>query len=124
MVMNESTENYLETILVLNHRLGNVRSVDIANEMNFKKPSVSVAMKHLRENGYISVSDEGYIRLTETGLEVAERIYERHRLLTKWLTGLGVDPAIASEDACRIEHVISAESFAAIKAHVQKHDAE
>lgn len=91
MVMNESNENYLETILVLNHRLGNVRSVDIANEMNFKKPSVSVAMKNLRENGYITVSPEGYIHLTESGLEVAEKIYERHTILSNWLTMLGVD---------------------------------
>ena len=88
MVMNESNENYLETILVLNHRLGNVRSVDIANEMNFKKPSVSVAMKNLRENGYITVSPEGYIHLTESGLEVAEKIYERHTILSNWLTML------------------------------------
>ena len=94
MVMNESNENYLETILVLNHRLGNVRSVDIANEMNFKKPSVSVAMKNLRENGYITVSPEGYIHLTESGLEVAEKIYERHTILSNWLTMLGVDPRV------------------------------
>ena len=99
MVMNESNENYLETILVLNHRLGNVRSVDIANEMNFKKPSVSVAMKNLRENGYITVSPEGYIHLTESGLEVAEKIYERHTILSNWLTMLGVDPRVAAEDA-------------------------
>ena len=101
MVMNESNENYLETILVLNHRLGNVRSVDIANEMNFKKPSVSVAMKNLRENGYITVSPEGYIHLTESGLEVAEKIYERHTILSNWLTMLGVDPRVAAEDACK-----------------------
>ena len=111
MKIQESAENYLETILVLKERKGLVRSIDIANELEFSKPSVSIAMRNLRENGY-------------AGQEIAERIYERHRLLTKWLTGLGVDPAIASEDACRIEHVISAESFAAIKAHVQKHDAE
>ena len=110
MVMNESNENYLETILVLNHRLGNVRSVDIANEMNFKKPSVSVAMKNLRENGYITVSPEGYIHLTESGLEVAEKIYERHTILSNWLTMLGV--------ACKIEHDVSAESFEAIKRHI------
>ena len=99
MVMNESNENYLETILVLNHRLGNVRSVDIANEMNFKKPSVSVAMKNLRENGYITVSPEGYIHLTESGLEVAEKIYERHTILSNWLTMLGVDPRVAADQA-------------------------
>ena len=107
MVMNESVENYLETILVLNHRLGNVRSIDIANEMNFKKPSVSVAMKNLRENG-----------LTESGREVAEKIYERHTTLSSWLVMLGVDPRIAAEDACKIEHDVSAESFEAIKRHI------
>ena len=118
MVMNESTENYLETILVLNHRLGNVRSVDIANEMNFKKPSVSVAMKNLRENGYITVSPEGYIHLTASGLEVAEKIYERHTILSGWLMMLGVDPRVAAEDACKIEHDVSPESFEAIKRHI------
>ena len=118
MVMNESNENYLETILVLNHRLGNVRSVDIANEMNFKKPSVSVAMKNLRENNYITMSDAGFISLTDSGKEIAEMIYERHELLSAWLIQLGVDPDIASADACKIEHVISKESFKAIKDHV------
>ena len=116
MVMNESVENYLETIL--NHRLGNVRSIDIANEMNFKKPSVSVAMKNLRENGFITVSPEGYIHLTESGREVAEKIYERHTTLSSWLVMLGVDPRIAAEDACKIEHDVSAESFEAIKRHI------
>lgn len=119
MTLNESTENYLETILILNHRLGNVRSVDIANEMNFKKPSVSVAMKNLRENGYITVSPEGHIHLTEIGLEVAERIYERHTTLSNWLTTLGVDPRVAAEDACKMEHDISIESFEAIKRHIK-----
>lgn len=118
MVLNESTENYLETILVLSHRLGNVRSVDIANEMNFKKPSVSVAMKNLRENGYVTVGPEGYIHLTDAGLEVAERIYERHTTLSNWLTMLGVDPKVAAEDACKIEHDVSVESFEAIKRHI------
>ena len=124
MKIQESAENYLETILVLKERKGLVRSIDIANELEFSKPSVSIAMRNLRENGYVSMDAGGFITLLPAGQEIAERIYERHRLLTKWLTGLGVDPAIASEDACRIEHVISAESFAAIKAHVQKHDAE
>ena len=118
MVMNESVENYLETILVLNHRLGNVRSIDIANEMNFKKPSVSVAMKNLRENGFITVGPEGYIHLTESGREVAEKIYERHTTLSSWLVMLGVYPRIAAEDACKIEHDVSAESFEAIKRHI------
>ena len=91
---------------------------NIANEMNFKKPSVSVAMKNLRENGYITVSPEGYIHLTESGLEVAEKIYERHTILSNWLTMLGVDPRVAAEDACKIEHDVSAESFEAIKRHI------
>ena len=117
MVMNESNENYLETILVLNHRLGNVRSVDIANEMNFKKPSVSVAMKNLRENGYIEMDTEGYITLTDKGRAIAETIYERHTLISRWLITLGVNPKTSVEDACRIEHVISRESFDAIKRH-------
>lgn len=119
MVMNESTENYLETILVLNHRMGNVRAVDIANEMNFTKPSVSVAMKNLRENGYITVSSEGFIHLTESGLAVAEQIYERHTIISNWLVMLGVDPRVAAEDACKIEHDVSPESFEAIKRHIQ-----
>ena len=115
---NESAENYLETILVLSQRLPVVRSVDIATELNFKKSSVSVAMKKLRESGHIVVSLEGYITLTESGKAIADCIYERHTLLSSWLERLGVDPKVAVEDACRIEHVISAESFAAIKKHV------
>ena len=119
MVMNESNENYLETILVLNHRLGNVRSVDIANEMNFKKPSVSVAMKNLRENGYILMDDQGHITLSSMGKEIAETMYERHTMLSQWLMYLGVvDPRVAAEDACKIEHDVSAESFEAIKRHI------
>ena len=103
MKIQESAENYLETILVLKERKGLVRSIDIANELEFSKPSVSIAMRNLRENGYVSMDAGGFITLLPAGQEIAERIYERHRLLTKWLTGLGVDPAIASEDACRIE---------------------
>mgnify|MGYP000454829437 CR=1 FL=1 len=121
MKIQESGENYLETILVLSHKLPEVRSIDIANEMHFSKPSVSVAMKKLREAHHIIVSPEGFITLTETGKEIADRIYERHTLLSSWLTQLGVDPEIASEDACRMEHVISAESFEAIKAHISKY---
>ena len=124
MVMNESVENYLETILVLNHRLGNVRSIDIANEMNFKKPSVSVAMKNLRVNNLILVNDEGHITLTDEGRRIAETIYERHTALSKWLMDLGVSEKTALEDACRIEHDISAESFAAIKEHIKKYSSE
>ena len=119
MTMNESAENYLETILVLSHSLPVVRSVDIANEMGFKKSSVSVAMKKLRESSHITVSPEGYISLTPSGKEIAERIYERHTLLSSWLERLGVDPKTAADDACRIEHVISTESFDAIKKHIK-----
>ena len=115
MALNKSAEDYLETILILSKRLPVVRSVDIAAEMNFKKPSVSVAMKHLRENGYITVSDAGFITLTKQGQAVADRIYERHTFLTNWLTALGIDEGTA---ACRMEHVISPESFAAIKKYV------
>ena len=117
MKIQESAEDYLETILILHGKKGMVRAIDIANEMNFSKPSVSVAMKNLRENGYIEVSREGHITLLPKGQEIADKIYERHTLLTDWLVALGVNPEIAAEDACRIEHVISAESFAAIKAH-------
>ena len=120
MIINESAENYLETILVLSGQLPVVRSVDIAAELDFKKPSVSVAMKKLRESGHITVSPEGYITLTPSGKEIAERIYERHTLLTAWLEYLGVDSKTAADDACRIEHVISAESFDAIKKHIKR----
>nr|WP_077612412.1 metal-dependent transcriptional regulator [Clostridium sp. Marseille-P2415] len=116
--IQESAENYLEAILMLQQRNGHVRSIDIAGELEFSKPSVSVAMKNLRENGYIGMDDNGYITLLEKGREIAERMYERHTLLSDWLIALGVAPETALEDACRIEHVISAESFAAIKAHV------
>lgn len=118
MKTNESAENYLETILILGKRNPVVRSVDIAAELGFKKSSVSVAMKHLREKQHITVTPEGFIYLTDAGRNIAEMIYERHELLTSWLVRLGVDPAIAAEDACRIEHVISPESFRAIKKHI------
>ena len=119
MQIRESAENYLETILILSQRKGKgeVRSIDIVNELEFSKPSVSVAMKNLRENGYITVDKDGYIRLTDKGLEIAEKMYERHTLLSQWLIKLGVVEKVAVEDACRMEHVISAESFAAIKKH-------
>jgi Mn-dependent DtxR family transcriptional regulator len=117
---NESAENYLETILILSKKLPVVRSVDIANELGFKKSSVSIAMKNLREKNQITVTDAGFIYLTDDGRKIAEMIYERHELLSDWLTRLGVNPETAAEDACRIEHVISAESFSAIKAHVLK----
>ena len=117
MQIRESAENYLETILILSQRKGKgeVRSIDIVNELEFSKPSVSVAMKNLRENGYITVDKDGYIRLTDKGLEIAEKMYERHTLLSQWLIKLGVDEKVAVEDACRMEHVISAESFAVSK---------
>ena len=118
MKIQESAENYLETILVLHKRKGIVRSIDIANEMNFSKPSVSVAMKNLRLGGYIKVDDDGNITLLDKGLEIAEKIYERHTLLPSWLASMGVDPEVAAEDACRMEHVISSETFDALKRHV------
>ena len=120
-VIRESAENYLETILMLSTKLPVVRSVDVATELGFKKSSVSVAMKNLREKEHIVVSKEGYITLTESGREIAEMIFERHELLTTWLIRLGVDPAVAAEDACRMEHVISTESFHAIKQHATGH---
>lgn len=115
MAIHESAENYLETILMLSKERPVVRAVDIANELDFKKSSVSIAMKNLREANHITVTKEGYIYLTESGQKIAETIYERHQLLSSWLTTLGVDPKVAEDDACRIEHVISPESFEAIK---------
>lgn len=124
MKIQESAENYLETILVISHRKGMVRSIDIVNELEFSKPSVSVAMKNLRENGYIEMDKDGYIILLDKGREIAEKIYERHTTLSKYLIALGVDPVVAAEDACRIEHVISAESFEAIKNHIKEKTGE
>ncbi|MCI8813882.1 MAG: metal-dependent transcriptional regulator [Lachnospiraceae bacterium] len=121
MKIQESAENYLETILILHNRLGQVRSIDIVNELSFSKPSVSIAMKNLRNNGYIQMDKDGYITLLDKGARIAEKIYERHILLTEWLTALGVDPEIAAKDACRMEHVISSESFDKLKEHVKKH---
>lgn len=118
--IHESAENYLETILMLSQKQSFVRSIDIANELNFSKPSVSVAMKNLRASGHILVNDNGHISLTESGREIAETMYERHTTISTWLMRLGVSEKIALEDACRIEHVISSESFDAIKAHIEK----
>lgn len=118
MKSNESAENYLETILILSHKLPVVRSVDIANELGFKKSSVSIAMKNLREKNHITVTDAGFIYLTDEGKQIAEMIYERHNLLSECLIKLGVAPEIATEDACRIEHVISRESFSALKKYI------
>jgi Mn-dependent DtxR family transcriptional regulator len=120
MKIQESAENYLETILIIQQRKGFVRSIDIANELEFSKPSVSVAMKNLRQNGYIDVDEAGNIVLLDTGREIAEKMYERHETISKWLTSLGVPAEIAVEDACRIEHIISAETFEAIKKLAQK----
>lgn len=115
MKIQESAENYLETILILNKKNGAVRSIDIVNALDFTKPSVSVAMKNLRENGYIKMDPDGYITLTDKGRKIADVMYERHTFLSGLLIHLGVSPDTATEDACRIEHVISAESFEAIK---------
>ena len=119
MKIQKSAEDYLETILVLFQRNGSVHAVDIANELEFSKPSVSVAMKNLRENGYIAVDRNNEITLTDAGKKIAETIYERHTLLSSWLQALGVSAETAAEDACRMEHVSSAECFAAIKRHAE-----
>ena len=119
MAPNESAENYLETILILSQKLPVVRSVDIATELGFKKSSVSIAMKNLREKNHITVTEAGFIYLTDSGREIAEMIYERHQFLSEWLIRLGVSSEIANQDACKIEHVISKESFNAIKQHVR-----
>ena len=118
MKNNESSEDYLETILMLSEVKPVVRSVDIANELGYKKSSVSVAMKNLRERGHITVTDEGYIYLTETGKQIADMIYERHKLISEWLMKLGVPKEIALDDACKVEHDLSTESFNAIKKYV------
>lgn len=118
MKHNRSSEDYLETILILSQRLPVVRSIDIATELNFSKPSVSVAMKHLKESGKIDVSTSGHITLTQSGKELAEKVYERHRVLAKMLITLGVDEKTANADACEMEHVISEETFRAIQNHV------
>ena len=118
--VHESTENYLETILVLSKRQPQVRSIDIVNELAFSKPSVSVAMKNLRNQEYITMDDNGHIKLTVTGKKLAESVYERHTLITEFLIKIGVDAKVAAEDACRVEHVLSSETFAALKKHISK----
>lgn len=120
MKIHESAENYLETILILEKRLGRVRSIDIANELSFSKPSVSVAIKNLRQGGYVEVGSDGSITLLDKGREIAEKMYERHTMISDRLIALGVDPKTAIEDACRVEHVISEETFAAVKDHIEK----
>ncbi|MBE7047548.1 MAG: metal-dependent transcriptional regulator [Ruminococcaceae bacterium] len=121
MIIKESAENYLETIYVLKNKNGNVRSIDVANELGFSKPSVSVAMKKFREEGYITIDDGGHISLTKSGLEIAERIYERHEILAKALIAMGVSEDVAYEDSCKIEHDISDETFEKLKEHVMKY---
>lgn len=115
---DESREDYLETILLLQKKYGRVRSIDIANELNFTKASVSIAMKNLREKEYISMADNGYITLTPSGLQCAESVLERHTVLSDWLMQIGVSRETALADACRVEHDLSEESFEAIKRHV------
>ena len=117
--VQESTENYLETILILGRQGSPVRSVDIANELDFTRPSVSIAMKKLRERGYIEVDPDGFITLTSSGMAIAESMYDRHMVISNWLISLQVDEKTALDDACRIEHVISEQSFLAIKKHVE-----
>ena len=119
MNIYESAENYLEAILSLRERHGTVRSIDIANELHFSKPSVSVAMKKLRESGYIEMDREGFITLCPAGEEIARRIYERHKLLTAFFIRLGVDPEVAAADACKVEHDLSEETFQKIKEHAK-----
>lgn len=117
MEIHESAEDYLETILILRERIGQVRSIDIATEMNYTKPSISVAMKKLRANGYIRVDGDGFITLTDSGYEIASNIYNRHQVLTDFFVSLGVDEKIAAEDACRVEHDLSEETFEKIREH-------
>lgn len=121
MIIKESAENYLEAILMIKKKKGHVRSIDVANELNFTKPSVSVAMKHFREEGYVTVDADGGISLTEKGLAIAERVYERHQVIASALMALGVDEEVAYEDSCKIEHDISQQTFEKIKEFLEKH---
>ena len=121
MEIHESGENYLEAILMIKLEKGLVRSIDIAQHLQFSKPSISRAMSILRSKGLIVMDIDGFIELTDTGLEIAETIYERHKFLTRYLILLGVSPEIAAQDACRMEHVISVESFQRIKEHIAKY---
>ena len=118
MKIQESAENYLETIFIINNRKGFCRSIDIANELGYSKPSVSIAMKNLRENGYIDVMGDGNIVLLPPGLEIAHKLYRRHTMLTEFLTCIGVSETLAAEDACRIEHILSEESIEALARHL------
>ena len=120
MKIQESAENYLETILILHQRTGAVRSIDIANELQFSKPSVSIAMRNLRENGYITMDKDGFITLSESGMQIASSMLERHRMLSSFLMALGVDEKTALQDACRMEHDMSQQTFDALCAHVKR----
>lgn len=121
MVIKESAENYLETILMLRMKKGSVRSIDVANELGFSKPSVSVAMKHFREEGYVLVGEDGALSLTDKGRAIAEKVYERHQVIARALMTLGVSEDAAYDDSCKIEHVISAESFEKVKQYLLRH---
>ncbi len=120
MTTTESSENYLESILILSKEKPVVRSVDVSNYTGYRKSSISIAMKNLKADGFITISQEGYIYLTDKGMEIATMIYERHQVLSSWFIRLGVDEKTAVDDACRIEHDISAESFAAIKKYISE----
>ena len=122
MVIHESAEDYLETILVLQEQLGQVRSIDIVNHLGYSKPSISIAMKKLRESNYISMAPDGTITLNESGLEIAKKVYRRHQMITRLFTILGVSREQAAEDACKVEHDLSAETFECIRAFVEKHE--
>ena len=121
MKIQESAENYLETILMLSQRGTDVRSIDIANELDFSKPSVSIAMRNLRENGYITMDKDGLITLTDSGMAIATNMLDRHHTLTRFLMALGIDAETAETDACKMEHDISEKTFEAICAHAKKH---
>ena len=121
MKVHESAENYLETILILSQKNGNVRSIDIANHLEFSKPSVSHAMSLLREGGYVTTDEDGWLHLTDSGKEIASRIYERHRLLRSWLIEIGVPPEVAEEDACKLEHDVSEVTFSRLKDFILQH---
>lgn len=123
MKILESAENYLEAILMITEEKGLCRSIDVAHKLQFSKPSVSHAMSLLREGGYVTMDAEGWLHLTDAGMEIASRIYERHRVLTGWLCSLGVSPETAAEDACKLEHDLSDETFACLKAHIDRSEA-
>lgn len=118
MQIHQSAEDYLECILKLSKQRPVVRSIDIANDMNYSKPSISVAMKNLRLNGYINVDESGFITLTDSGMEIASNIYDRHLILRKWLEFLGISPETAEQDACKIEHTLSKETYVALRKHI------